>query len=194
MKIVLATSNLDKVREIKNLLSDKYTILTPKDLNIANFEVEEDGETLEANAYIKAKELFNLVNLPTLADDTGLFVKALDNRPGVKSHRYAGDNPTYYDNRKKMLKELEGKTDRFAYFKTAICYIDIKGQEHYFTGKIKGTITDKDYGDNEFGYDQIFKPETSKLTFGQMSKKNKNDYSHRSLALEKLINFLEENK
>lgn len=194
MKIVLATSNADKVREIKKLIPEDYTVLTIKDLNIENFEVEEDGETLEANAYKKAKALFNQVKIPTLADDTGIFVKALDNKPGVKSHRYAGENPTYFDNRKKLLEELEGETDRSAYFMTVMCYIDKKGQDHYFVGKIDGIITEKDYGEHEFGYDQIFKPKKSDITFGQMSEKAKNNYSHRSLALEKLIKYLKDNK
>lgn len=192
MKIVLATSNKDKINEIKKLIPKEYTVLTTADLGIENFEVEEDGETLEENAHKKAKTLFDMVKLPTLADDTGLFVKALDNRPGVKAHRYAGKDPTYKENRDKMLEELKDKKDRSAYFATCVCYIDGEGSDHYFEGKIDGQITKEELGDYDFGYDQIFKPNKSDLSFGQMSVEEKNHYSHRSLALNKFVNFLEE--
>lgn len=192
MKIVLATSNKDKINEIKNLLPKEYEVLTTDDLGIENFEVEEDGETLEENSYKKAKTLFDMVKLPTIADDTGLFVKSLNNRPGVKAHRYASENPTYLENRTKMLEELEGKSDRSAYFCTCVCYIDDKASPHYFEGKINGQITDRDMGDYDFGYDQIFKPDLSSKTFGQMTVEEKNKYSHRALALNKFVDYLKD--
>lgn len=190
MKIVLATSNKDKVREIKEILGENIKIYTTKDYNINNFEVEEGGETLKENAYKKAKTLYDILKVPTLADDTGLFVKSLDLRPGVYSHRYAGDNPTYKDNRDKLLDELKNSENRDAYFKTTVCFIDDKGKDYYFDGQINGEISKKEYGDKDFGYDQIFKVKELDKTFGQMTDEEKNLYSHRSLALEKFKKFL----
>lgn len=189
---MLATGNKDKIREIREIIPEKYSLLTSRDFDIEDYQVEEDGETLEENAYKKAKTLFDMVKVPTLADDTGLFVKALDGRPGVHAHRYAGEDPTYKENRKKMLEELKDKNDRSAHFMTAMCFIDENGKDHYFTGKIDGFITEKEYGDKDFGYDQIFKPLSSDKTFGQMTEKEKNNYSHRFLALEKLLEYLDE--
>lgn len=190
MKIVLATSNQDKVREIKKNLDDYVSIYTPNDFGIEKFEVEEDGETLKENAFKKANALYKLLKIPTLADDTGLFVKSLDLRPGVYSHRYAGENPTYKDNRNKLLEELKSCDNRDAYFKTTVCFIDSNGKDYYFDGKINGEISKKEYGNKDFGYDQIFKLKDIDKTFGQMTDKEKNLYSHRALALEKFKEFL----
>ena len=190
MKIVLATSNKDKVREIKEILGKSVDIYTTDDFDIEKFEVEEDGETLKENAYKKAKSLYDILKMPTLADDTGLFVKSLNLRPGVYSHRYAGENPTYKDNRNKLLDELKESDNRDAYFKTSVCFIDKDGKDYYFDGKIDGEISEKEYGDKDFGYDQIFRVKEIKKTFGQMTGEEKNLYSHRSLALEKFKKFL----
>lgn len=189
MKILFATGNKDKLKQI-NLLLEEYQILSPEDLGISNFEVVEDGETLEENAYKKAIELHNISNKPTLADDTGLFVKAIDNRPGIHSHRYAGENASYKDNRDKLLGELSGINDREAYFETAICYIDENGEEHYFKGRLDGTITLEEIGDYEFGYDQIFKPLGLEKTLGQMTSEEINEISHRSKALNKFKDYI----
>lgn len=190
MKIVLATSNKDKVREIKEILGESVDIYTTDDFNIEKFEVDEDGETLKENAYKKAKSLYDILKIPTLADDTGLFVKSLNLRPGVYSHRYVGENPTYKDNRNKLLDELKESNNRDAYFKTSVCFIDKDGKDYYFDGKIDGEISEKEYGDKDFGYDQIFRVKEIKKTFGQMTDEEKNLYSHRSLALEKFKKFL----
>lgn len=190
MKIVLATSNKDKVREIKEILGESVDIYTTDDFNIEKFEVDEDGETLKENAYKKAKSLYDILKIPTLADDTGLFVKSLNLKPGVYSHRYAGENPTYKDNRNKLLVELKESDNRDAYFKTSVCFIDKDGKDYYFDGKIDGEISEKEYGDKDFGYDQIFRVKEIKKTFGQMTDEEKNLYSHRSLALEKFKKFL----
>ena len=190
MKIVLATSNKDKVREIKEILGKSVDIYTTDDFDIEKFEVEEDGKTLKENAYKKAKSLYDILKMPTLADDTGLFVKSLNLRPGVYSHRYAGENPTYKDNRNKLLDELKESNNRDAYFKTSVCFIDKDGKDYYFDGKIDGEISEKEYGDKDFGYDQIFRVKEIKKTFGQMTDEEKNLYSHRSLALEKFKKFL----
>lgn len=188
MKFILATSNKDKVREIKEILNN-IDILSPKDVNIDKFEVEEDGKTLKENAYKKAKALYDLKKLPTLADDTGLFVKSLDLRPGVYSHRYANENPTYKENREKLLNELKDKDNRDAYFMTVVCFIDSNGKEHFFEGRIDGEISEKEYGDKDFGYDQIFM--VNGKTFGQMKEEEKNSYSHRAIALDEFKKFIE---
>ncbi|MSS76865.1 RdgB/HAM1 family non-canonical purine NTP pyrophosphatase [Anaerococcus sp. AGMB00486] len=191
MKLILATSNKDKVREIKKILDDKINIFSPGDLNIDSFEVVEDGKTLKENAYKKAKAIYDITNLPTLADDTGLFVKSLDFRPGVYSHRYANENPTYKENRDKLLSELKDKDNRQAYFMTVLCFIDSRGKDYYFEGRINGEISHREHGDKDFGYDQIFR--VNSKTFGEMKEEEKNSYSHRAKALDKFKNFIKNN-
>lgn len=123
MEIVFATGNKDKVNQIK-LMIDDIVLKTPEDYGLDDFEVVEDGDSLKKNSYKKAKALNDILDKPTIADDTGLFVRSIDNRPGVKSHRYAGEDASYKDNRDKLLNELSDKNDRYAYFETCICYID----------------------------------------------------------------------
>jgi XTP/dITP diphosphohydrolase len=192
MKIAIASSNKEKIEEIKDLLNNEVEILSPKDLDIENFEVDEDKDTLKGNSYKKAKTLFDRVKIPTMADDTGLFVNALDGRPGVKAHRYASEDPTYKENRDKLIGELEDKNDRSAYFKSCICYIDQDGKDYYFEGIINGTITKEEHGDYDFGYDQIFKPDGSEKTFGQMTVQEKNDFSHRAIAVKEFGSYLKD--
>lgn len=189
MKILFATGNEDKLKQI-NLLLEEFQLQSPKDMGISNFEVVEDGKSLEENAFKKAIALYDISNKATLADDTGLFVKALDNRPGIHAHRYAGENATYKDNRDKLLSELDGINDRLAYFETAICYIDENGKDHYFKGRLDGSITTEEIGDYEFGYDQIFKPEGFDKTLGQMTSEEINQISHRSKAIEEFKDYI----
>lgn len=192
MQIVFASGNIDKINQI-SLLLDDINLKSPKDLGIENFEVDEDGLSLSENAYKKAKFLYDQVKLPTFADDTGLFVKAINNRPGVHSHRYAGTNPSYKENRDKLLAELEDKKDRSAYFKTVICFIDSEGKDYYFDGSLHGEITKKEFGDYEFGYDQIFKPKGLEKTLGQLTNEQINQISHRSIAIDNFYKFIKEN-
>ncbi|MBM0045722.1 RdgB/HAM1 family non-canonical purine NTP pyrophosphatase [Anaerococcus sp. mt242] len=189
MEIVFASGNKDKINQVKLILNN-VDLKTPIDFEIENYEVEEDGMTLKENAYKKAKALFDLVNKPTIADDTGLYVNALDGRPGVHSHRYAGENPTYKENRNKLLNELKGKDDRSAYFETCLCFIDQNGSDHYFYGKLPGTITSYETGDYDFGYDQIFMPENFDITLGEMTKEKINMISHRSKAFSEFKKYL----
>lgn len=191
MEIVFASGNINKFNQIA-LILDKFTIKTPKDFGIEGFEVEENGQTLKENAYIKAKALFDKISKPSFADDTGLFVEALSNRPGVHSHRYASENPTYRDNRKKLLEEMDGRDNRKAYFETVICYIDKNGDDHYFHGKLTGSITKEELGDYDFGYDQIFLPDNEKRTLGQMTDEEINQISHRARAINEFKKFLED--
>ncbi len=191
MKILIASRNPDKLREIQNKVSSlDIQIVSPKDFpNLP--EIEEDGDTLEANAIKKAVALHKLTNLPALADDTGLEVEALDGRPGLYSARYAGPEATYQDNVKKLLEELQGIPEerRGAVFRCVLAYAsgpDVK----LFEGAVKGMITDKPQGKNGFGYDPVFFiPEEGK-TFAQMPLERKNSISHRGLALDAWVQYL----
>lgn len=126
MKLILSSSNPDKIEEIQRILGDNYEVVLKSDLGLEDFDVEETGETLRENAYLKAKALYDKVKENIIADDSGLFVEALDFRPGVYSARYAGEHATYDDNNTKLLEELKDVTnlnDRRAYFMTTICFI-----------------------------------------------------------------------
>lgn len=191
MELVFASGNADKVKQVK-LLLENVDVKTPYDFDIKKFEVDENAPDLKGNAYKKAKALYDLVNKATIADDTGLFVNALDGKPGVHSHRYANENPTYKENRDKLLKELEGSADRSAYFQTCLCFIDKDGIDHYFYGNLNGTITKKESGDYDFGYDQIFMPEGYDKTLGEMTKEEINKISHRGRAFEEFKSWLDE--
>lgn len=122
-----------------------------------------------------------------------MFVRSIDNRPGVKSHRYAGEDASYKDNRDKLLNELSDKNDRYAYFETCICYIDEEKNTHYFEGRLKGAITLEEIGEYEFGYDQIFIPEGLNKTLGEMTKEEINEISHRAKAFNKFKEYISEN-
>ncbi|MDO4593849.1 MAG: RdgB/HAM1 family non-canonical purine NTP pyrophosphatase [Tissierellia bacterium] len=194
MKIVLATSNKGKVEEIKNYFKQlDIDFLTPEDLNIENFEVVEDGNTLEENAFKKAKALYEIAKIPTMADDTGLFVKALNYKPGVKSHRYASEDGDDELNRKKLLKNMEKAEDRNAFFKTCICFIDEDGNKKIILGKVNGKILKSPKGENGFGYDPLFMPDGYQQSFSEMSLNLKNKISHRAHALNNFKEFLREN-
>ena len=189
MELLFASGNKDKLKEVRKLLS-KEDIKMPIDLGISNFEVVEDGETLKDNAYKKAYALYKLTGKAVFSDDTGLFVKSLDNRPGVYSHRYAGENCSYKDNRDKLLIELKDKDDRSARFITVIAYIDENGKDSYFEGVLDGHISEIEKGSGEFGYDKIFIPNDTNLSLAQMTTEEKNQISHRAIAMQKFKEFL----
>ncbi len=183
MKIILATHNLHKRKELLALVGDAFEIEVLPD----NFpEIPETGNTLEENALIKARFVFETLHQPTFADDTGLEVDALDGAPGVYTARYAGENATYEDNCQKLLIALKDKADRSAKFITVICFIDEKGREHFFRGEVKGMISEEALGTNGFGYDPVFMPldDAKMRTFSQMDTFEKNALSHRSRAME----------
>lgn len=193
MKIVIASGNKNKIKEFKEIFKDtNIEFLTPSDFGIDDFEVDEDGETLKDNSYKKAKSLYDIVKNPTIADDTGLFVKSLDGKPGVRSHRYAGENSNDKKNRKKLLNNLEDKDNRDAYFETVISFVDGK-DSNFFSGKIDGEILKQETGEGGFGYDSIFKPEGYDLSFSQMGAEEKNKISHRAIALRKFREFILDN-
>ena len=189
MTLLFATGNIDKLKQVELMIDN---LKSPRDFDLEDIDVVEDGKNLKENAYKKAKTYFDLTKVPTISDDTGLFVEALDNRPGIYAHRYAGENATYKDNRDKLLSELKDKDNRNAYFKTIVCYIDADGKDYYFEGILEGTITKEEIGQYEFGYDQIFLPKESDLTLGQMTEKEINQISHRSKAIESFVKFYKE--
>lgn len=195
MKILLSTSNTGKVKELKSILGDDYDLLLKSDFNLRDFDVEEDGKTLKENAYKKAKSLHDKVNINinVIADDTGLFVKSLNGAPGIYSARYAGEEGDYSANNKKLLKELENKKDRSAYFETVICLITESGDVYYASGRLEGYIANDLKGEGGFGYDPLFIFDKNK-SLAEISAEEKNKISHRSKALENLRVLLEKIK
>lgn len=191
MELVFASNNINKLEQVK-LLLDNDKVVMPKDIGIEGFDVVEDGLTLKANAFKKASELYKLTKRKVFSDDTGLFVKALDNRPGIYAHRYAGEDATDKDNRDKLLEELADKDCRDAYFLTVICFIDEDGKDYYFEGRLDGTIATKELGNGGFGYDKLFYVKKYDKSLAQMDINFKNQISHRGLAMKEFKKFLEE--
>ncbi len=174
-------------------MGNDITVLTIDDFeNIP--EVVEDGETLEYNALKKARVIHQYTKLPTIGDDTGLFVDALDDRPGVYSSRYAGENVTYDENVNKLLDELKNVDweQRGAKFITIIAYVD-RNTEWTVEGRVKGKIIEEKIGGSGFGYDPVFYYKELDKTFSEMSVKEKNKISHRAIALKKFIDKLKNN-
>ncbi len=181
----MASGNAGKLAEFREILKD-YEIVSPKDLGI-DFDVEETGETFYDNALLKAKALYEICGLPTVADDSGLCVDALDGRPGVFSARYSGGGDG--DNITKLLGELKGKTDRRAHFESCIVYYNGKNIVSA-VGKTYGSITESPDGNNGFGYDPVFFSDDLGKTFGTATEDEKNGVSHRGRALEMLVKKL----
>ena len=187
-KIVFATGNSNKLKEIKSAINS-FEVVGLIDLGITE-EVPETGTTLKENALQKAKYVYEKTGLNCFSDDTGLEIEALNNRPGVYSAMYAGDDCNAENNIQKVLKELSSIRNRKAKFKTVIALI-LNGKEYFFEGVVNGNILEEKKGNDGFGYDPIFKPEGHKETFAQMSIDLNNKISHRGLAVKKLVAFLE---
>lgn len=190
-QIVFATNNDHKLEEVRAILSNKYDILSLKEIGCEE-EIEETGTTLEANALIKARYMKERYGYDCFADDTGLEVEALNGAPGVYSARYAGEEKSSMANMKRLLSELEGVENRNARFRTVIAWIDDKG-EWLHEGEVCGTIVDALRGSKGFGYDPIFVPEGFDRTFAELSAETKNAISHRGRAVQKLVEWLENN-
>lgn len=188
MKLVFATHNDHKLKEVQQLLPEHIELLSLKDINCLE-EIPETGDTLEENAQIKADYLTQTFGLDCFSDDTGLLVNALNGAPGVYSARYAGEQKNALDNMEKLLSELKGATDRSAHFKTVV-HLNLKGESYTFDGIVEGQITTKKHGKGGFGYDPIFKPNGYDHTFGELTSAVKNAISHRGRAIEKLVEFL----
>ena len=191
MKIILATHNRDKEKELQNsLLGINVEICSLFDFPEIG-DIEETGTTLLENSLLKARTVFNITGIPTIADDTGLEVDFLDGAPGVYSARYAGNNVSYQDNVNKLLIELDGvpHEKRKAKFRTVVTYID-KNDELWTEGHIDGIISESIIGDGGFGYDPIFFVPHIGKTFAELSSAEKNKISHRGIALQKLRKIL----
>lgn len=187
-KIVFATNNAHKLKEIREITNGKIEILSLADID-SHDEIEEPGETLEENALIKARFVKEKYGFDCFADDTGLEVEALNNAPGVYSARYAGEACRPEDNMRKLLSELQGETNRKARFRTVIALL-FEGKEYFFEGEIQGQIIEEKKGNEGFGYDPVFQPDGYDKTFAELGEEQKNKISHRALAVNKLVDFL----
>ena len=188
-KIVFATGNPNKLKEIKSAINS-FEIVGLKDLGITE-EIPETGDTLKKNALQKAKYVYDKTGLDCFSDDTGLEIEAINNRPGVYSAMYAGPDCNAEKNMQKVLEKLGETPNRNAQFKTVIALI-LEGKEFFFEGVVKGEILKEKTGKDGFGYDPIFRPLWYKESFAEMSIAQKNEISHRGLAVKKLVKFLAE--
>ena len=188
MKLVFATNNSDKLKEVQKLMPKNIQLLSLKDIHCFD-DIDETGKTLEENAKIKADYITNKYKLNCFADDTGLEVDALFGAPGVYSARFAGTKASYLDNVQKLLNELTQIKNRKARFKTVIA-LNLNGNQYLFEGICNGMITYKESGNYGFGYDSIFKPNGFNQTFAEMSLAQKSKISHRAKAMNYLIDFL----
>ena len=191
MELIIASSNQNKLLEFKKILGDKITLYNLSDYNI-NKEIPEDEDTIKKNAMFKAKFIYNQTGKNVFADDTGLEIDSLNGEPGVYSARYSGKEKNSEKNIQLVLNNLKNKIDRNARFKTIISLIH-NGKFLNFEGIVNGEITLKRRGMNGFGYDSIFQPNGYSMTFGEMKNEEKNRISHRSIAINKMINYLKEN-
>lgn len=190
MKVIAATKNLGKIKEIQEILAPlDMEVLSQHEIGI-DVDAEEMGDTFEKNALIKARAAAMLCDYPILADDSGLCVDALDGKPGVHSARYAGEDATDEDKIRKLLSELKDKDDRSAKFITAVAFIFPDGIEVTAEGEVKGHITDEPMGIRGFGYDPIFFSDELGKTFAQATDEEKNSVSHRARALRSLFEKL----
>lgn len=193
MKIVFATNNSHKLKEIRQILGKSIEVLSLADIN-CHEDIPETAPTIEGNAMMKARYVYDKYGTPCFADDTGLEVEALDGAPGVYSARYAGDEGHDSEaNMRKLLHELEGKENRRAQFRTVIALIEQKDGKpvaHTFEGKIEGHISDEKRGTSGFGYDPIFVPEGYEQSFAELGNEIKNKISHRARAVARLAEYL----
>jgi XTP/dITP diphosphohydrolase len=190
IQLIFATNNQNKVEEINSAVGNKIEIISLKDAGI-NIDIPEPHETLHKNASEKSKTIHKLTGKNCFSEDTGLEIDALNGEPGVKSARYAGDEKIFQKNIDKVLSKLTGIYNRNARFRTVISLI-LNEYEYFFEGICNGEIITTQRGENGFGYDSIFKPEGSDKTFTEMTLDEKNIFSHRKKAADKLIIFLQQ--
>lgn len=190
MNIVFATNNQHKLKELQAILGEEFSLLSLKDIG-CDEEIPEEQETLEGNASQKSFFIYNKYGYNCFADDTGLEIEALNGEPGVYSARYAGEEKSAEANMKKVLDKMVKINDRKARFRTVISLI-LNGEERLFEGIVQGSILTDKRGDSGFGYDPIFQPEGSKLSFAEMELAEKNKISHRGRAVQKLVAYLKE--
>lgn len=190
MKIVFATNNAHKLDEVRQVVGEKFEIVSLRECGIVE-DIPENEPTLEGNALAKARYIYERTGFNCFADDTGLEVDALGGEPGVRSARYATDGHDDEANKRLLLERLQGVENRAAQFRTAVALI-LGGKEYLFEGIVRGEIALEQHGEGGFGYDPLFFPEGGDLTFAQMSSKEKNAISHRGRAVRKLAEFLQQ--
>ena len=188
MKLVFATNNLHKLKEVQKMLSNSIEVLSLKDIGCFE-EIEETENTLEGNAKLKADYITQKYVFDCFSDDTGLEVEALNGKPGVYSARYAGEHGNAEKNMEKLLFELQNKSSRKAKFRTIIA-LNLRNKQYLFEGICDGKILNKKTGIKGFGYDPIFKPNNASCSFAEMSSEEKNIISHRGIAIQELVQFL----
>ena len=187
--LVFATNNAHKVEEIQAAIGNILEVISLKQAGI-DIDIPEPHDTLEANASEKSSTIHRLTGQSCFSEDTGLEVKALNGEPGVKSARYAGEGRSFSANTEKLLSGLSAHSDRRARFRTVISLI-LDGKEHLFEGICNGRILETPTGNGGFGYDPVFAPDGETRSFAEMSLEEKNHYSHRRKAADKLVAFLQ---
>lgn len=190
-RLVFATNNKNKLREIRELMPEYMEVLSLADIGCVA-EIPETAETLEGNALIKAHYVYDRYGLDCFADDTGLEVDALGGQPGVHTARYAGEEQDPYANMQKLLREMKENSNRHARFRTVIALIE-KGKEQLFAGEVDGEIATEPRGEKGFGYDPVFVPEQEGQTFAEMGEERKNKISHRARAVVALLSYFQKN-
>ena len=190
-EICFASNNKHKLEEVRSILGPDFRVLSLGDVHVDE-DLPETKDSFEGNSHQKAEYLFRRINEPCFADDSGLEVEALKGEPGVRSARYSGLQKNDEDNIQLLLKNLKGKGNRKAQFRTVITFIDQQGNAFFFEGIIKGSICEEKKGTSGFGYDPLFVPLGTSKTFAEMTAHEKNSMSHRSIAVKKLAEFLKE--
>ena len=188
MELVFATNNINKLKEVQEMLSDEINLLSLTDIGCFE-DIDETATTLEGNAKIKSDYITKNYGYNCFADDTGLEVDSLNGEPGVYSARYGGEPRDAEKNMSKLLINLSGKENRNAQFRTIVS-LNLNGKNYAFEGVCKGEILTQKTGNGGFGYDPIFQPEGFSQSFAEMTSEEKNKISHRKLAIQKLIDFL----
>ena len=188
MKLVFATNNQHKLKEVQKMLPSSIQLLSLKDIHCFD-DIEETAKTLEGNASLKADYITEKYGYHCFADDTGLEINSLNGEPGVFSARYAGEHGNSEKNMQKVLENLADKIDRTAQFRTVIA-LNLNDEQYFFEGICKGEIILEKSGTEGFGYDPIFKPKGYSLSFAEMSSEEKNNISHRGIAVHQLVHFL----
>ena len=187
--LVFATNNQHKIDEAQDIVKGKLKLISLKEAGV-DIDVDETETTFRGNAWLKAQAVWELTGLPCVADDSGLCVEALGGEPGVFSSRYAGEAGNHTKNNEKLLKEMDGKSDRRAFFTTVLCLVGLDDTPIYIEGKVNGVILTEIQGRDGFGYDPLFCPDGDNRSFAEMSAAEKNAMSHRGRAFQSLMEYL----
>ena len=187
--LVFATNNQHKIDEAQDIVKGKLKLISLKEAGV-DIDVDETETTFRGNAWLKAQAVWELTGLPCVADDSGLCVEALGGEPGVYSSRYAGEAGNHTKNNEKLLKEMDGKSDRRAFFTTVLCLVGLDDTPLYIEGRVNGVILREIQGRDGFGYDPLFCPDGDNRSFAEMSAAEKNAMSHRGRAFQSLMEYL----